>query len=83
MALYVVGVAVLGMAQMAPAALELGVWGIGRALHATYWLVWSRHESRRQEERLRLLVREELRNCLRGEAHHMSSGEDQNFVDVH
>ena len=40
--------------------LEIGIWGVGQALYGAYWIVWGRNEPRRDEERLRGIIRDEM-----------------------
>ena len=86
MTLYILGAAVLGMAQLAPAVLELGVWGVGQVMYGTYWIVWGRREPQRQEERMRFMVREELRHQLTQmqfvHDERVMLDENQNYRDV-
>ena len=60
MATYIVGATIVGLGRLAPTVLEFGIWGVGQALYGAYWVVWGRNEPRREEERLRGIIRDEM-----------------------
>lgn len=60
MAAYILGATIVGLGRLAPTVLEIGIWGVGQALYGAYWVVWGRNEPRREEERLRGIIRDEM-----------------------
>lgn len=60
MAAYILGATIVSLGGLAPTVLEIGIWGVGQALYGAYWVVWGRNEPRRDEERLRGIIRDEM-----------------------
>jgi hypothetical protein len=78
---YLIGAGVVATGRFVPVLLELGVWSVGQLMYGMYWVAWGRNEPQRQTERLRLVIREELREELK-RMQNNTGNPNEDFLDV-